>query len=194
MLGGYNRYRVADGGMGRLRLLPPVVRHGLAAILTAVGPGAWDRVGGLLPGFPPALGTKVHKLARVLGADTPGAAYAALTRQWDPSSLLLDPRSSSEALPELRGASPLQSMLLADQTITLPDNMLVKVDRASMAVGLEVRVPFLDHRFVELTWRLPDSAKVRTEALASHDRGRQNLDYPLWTLLMLQSWLEGSAP
>lgn len=255
LLGGYNRYQVADGLPGRMLTLPRPIRSGIGVVLTALTPGGWDRAARLLPGRLPALGTKLHKLARVLKADSHAGAYLALAAQWDPASLLVQPSAGSGvSLTDLPGASDLQDLMLADQLRTLPDNMLVKVDRACGAVGLEVRVPFLDHRFVEFTWRLPDHAKIRSgqgkwlirqllgkhvpaelwqrpklgfdpplaewlrgplrewahdllspdrlsrqgllkpgpvaAAIAAHDRGSENLDYPLWTLLMLQSWLE----
>lgn len=255
LLGGYNRYRMATGGLSRLLALPAALRTGLAAGVRGISPAAWDRIGRVASVRTPDLGTKAHKLAGALSANDPLAAYRVLARQWDPRNVMVDPPSLLPASPPQPHASALASMLLADQLRTLPDDMLVKVDRASMAVALEVRVPFLDHRFVELTWRLPDRAKVRdgrgkwlvrevlhrhvpeelwdrpklgfdpplatwlrgplrewahdllapgrlhqqgilrpeavAAALAEHDSGRKNHDYPLWTLLMLEAWLDG---
>lgn len=256
LLGGYNRYQVAHGGLSRLFGLPAPLRTGISAGVRSIPPAAWDRLAALTPARTPDLGTKAHKLAAALRAEDSLAAYGILATQWDPGQVMVAPPAPS-ARPRTAdpSRSPLAAMLLADQLTTLPDDMLVKVDRASMAVALEVRVPFLDHRFVELTWRLPDRAKVRdgrgkwlvrqildrhvpqalwdrpkvgfdpplaawlrgplnewahdllatdrlqrqgilrprvvAQALAEHESGRRNHDYALWTLLMLQSWLDG---
>jgi len=259
LLGGYNRYRIAQGGLSRLLGLPRPLRRSAARALTMTGPDGWDRLARFVPGTPPAVGTKAHKLADVLSAPDQMGAYAVLASQWDPATVMVQPPPPpSPAEPWLAGGTPLAAMLLADQQRTLPDDMLVKVDRASMAVALEVRVPFLDHRFVELSWRLPERVKVRDgrgkwlvrqilsqyvpqglwdrpkmgfdppladwlrgplrewthdllspdrlrrqgllrpdpilRAVAEHDSGLRNHDYALWTVLMLQSWLNRAAP
>ncbi|MFW5469854.1 asparagine synthase (glutamine-hydrolyzing) [Knoellia sp. CPCC 206435] len=162
LLGGYNRYLVGHGPVGRLLSLPRPVRRLGASALRRPSVRSWDRVGARAPRPVPELGTKLHKLGHVLGsADVPGA-HAMLARVWQPQEVMADhpARPWGRPVPP-PGLSPLESMLWADQVLTLPDDMLVKVDRASMAVGLEVRVPFLDHRFVELSWRLPVRTKVR---------------------------------
>lgn len=161
LLAGYNRYRVAQGRFAAAHRLPAVLRRAASAGLTAVPPAAWDRLGRVAPGGVPALGTKIHKLARAIEAPDAVSAYEALAIQWEPDRVMVHPRTYDRDRRTLGGGSALDQMLLADQERTLPDNMLVKVDRASMAVALEVRVPFLDHRFVEFTWRLPERAKVR---------------------------------
>lgn len=205
LLAGYNRYRVARGAVASLLALPRPLRAAASVVLKAGSPGAWSRLGRLLPGLPPDLGTKVHKLAGTLGAADTLAAYELLATQWDPAQLMAVPPAASLGRGvDLPGGSALERMMLVDQVRTLPDNMLVKVDRASMATALEVRVPFLDHRFVELSWHLPERAKVRDgqgkwlvrQVLARHvprelwDRPKIGFDPPLadWLRGPLSEW------
>lgn len=165
ILAGYNRYRAGHGLVGRLGGLPVGVRRAGRRALTAIPAARWDSVGGALGGRLPAFGDKAHKLGGLLEATDPYDAYLRLATLWEPATLLPGvvepPTAVTDRSSPPPGADPLHRMLFADTSVTLPDDMLVKVDRASMAVALEVRVPLLDHRLVELSWRLPTSAKVR---------------------------------
>jgi asparagine synthase (glutamine-hydrolysing) len=112
-------------------------------------PGA---VGGLLSG------DKIHKAAGVVGLGTPDDIYASLISLWQrPEAIVIgaaEPASLGDT-PGLPQSDPVRRMMFLDLVTYLPDDILVKVDRASMAVGLEGRVPLLDHRLVEFSWRLP---------------------------------------
>ena len=90
-------------------------------------PAAWDRLGHLLPGGLPALGTKVHKVAGVLGASDPLDAYHSLVVQWDPQEVMARPVSGVPRPAALDGGPPLDSMLLADQlgVSQAPDQVLI---------------------------------------------------------------------
>ena len=199
---GYNRYLVAHGPLAHLQRLPRPVRAAVGAGLRRVPTSGWDRLGAVSERVPPALATKVSKLVEVLAAHDPADAYRRLAEHWDVGRLLQVGTSHSGHRISL--GRPLEDMLLADQRHTLPDDMLVKVDRASMAVALEVRVPLLDHRLVELAWRLPRRAKVRggrgkwvlRQALHRHlprelvDRPKLGFDPPLgdWLRGPLREW------
>jgi asparagine synthase (glutamine-hydrolysing) len=172
LFAGYNRHVWANRVWSSVRWLPRVVRDVQASAITAVSPGAWDslfeRVGPLLPkalrhGTP---GYKLHKMADVLSAPSPEAIYSRLSSHWDaPTSVVRDASEPVTALADPAHAARLPSfvekMLYLDLVTYLPDDVLTKVDRASMAVGLEARVPLLDHRVVEFAWRLPLSMKYR---------------------------------
>lgn len=164
LFGGYNRYRLAERHWPRLKSLPHGLRSALATALTIPSPSAWDSLLG--PFLPKGLGQpgdKLYKLASIAGSKDLDALYKRLISLWpDPAALIVggsEPERLPGSFPASLGA--MERMQGADMLTYLPDDILTKVDRASMAVALEVRVPFLDHRLVEQSWHLPANAKLR---------------------------------
>ncbi|MGH9074734.1 MAG: asparagine synthetase B family protein, partial [Acidimicrobiales bacterium] len=168
--GGYNRHAWGGPVWSVASRLPRPARQAAGSALSSVSPAAWDaafgRVGRLLP--PRARvrnpGSKVHKLAAVLPASGPDDLYRTLVSHWKhPEQVVLGAREAQSLLTAPGGArfSQLsQQMMYLDLVTYLPDDILVKLDRATMGVSLEGRVPMLDHRLVELAWRVPTSMKV----------------------------------
>ena len=144
----------------------------MAVGLQSLSPSRWDSLfallGPLLPmSFSHRLpGDKLHKLAEVLPANSPEAMYYGLTSHWkEPAGVVLNATEPPTTLTD-RNCWPdlsdfIHRMMYMDLITYLPDDILTKVDRASMGVSLEARVPLLDHRVVEFAWRLPLSMKVR---------------------------------
>ena len=167
LFAGYNRYGQGLRVARMLRLLPRPVAMALARSLRAVPPAKWDRLFDIIPSrFRPRLpGDKLQKLADVLGDDATGY-YRALIAQWAGAWSLVkgatapDQVAFSEDIRQ-RFGNELSWMQYADSVTYLPDDILTKVDRASMAVSLEARVPLLDHRVVEFAWQLPEHLKMR---------------------------------
>jgi len=169
---GYNRYQLTHKLWRRLSRVPLPLRRLAARALTSVSPDAWSRVGraagGLLPRAARVaqLGDKVHKGAGVLASESADALYLGLVSHWDdPASVVINGREPPTLLsgnaPDLQGLDDVQRMMALDLLTYLPDDILAKVDRAAMGVSLETRVPFLDHRVVEMAWRLPLDMKLR---------------------------------
>jgi len=172
LFGGYNRYAQGLEILSRLHRLPRPARRLLAGSLRALPPGAWDRLFALASPLLPAsmkvrlAGDKLHKLAGILGLQGEKALYRGLVSHWDapeqvvPGSREL-PTVLTDPARQARLADFTDYMMFTDLVSYLPDDILVKVDRASMGVSLEARVPLLDHRIVEFAWRLPRHMKVR---------------------------------
>jgi len=163
LFAGYTRHRFAN----RIQSMPPRVAQLLASGLDMAGPAVWDRLFKLVPARrrPSYGGDKMQKTAAML-REGPQGAYRSLVSAWDdPEAIVLGAREPKGAIfdPDLAAALPdgLDRMQYLDTLTYLPDDILTKVDRASMAVGLEVRVPILDHRVVEFSWRLPSRFKMR---------------------------------
>jgi asparagine synthase (glutamine-hydrolysing) len=170
VFGGYNRYVTGSRLRRRLRRVPAPLLQGAASLAAAIPPMAWDRVGSLADRMLPTgnrgvvTGNNMQKLASVLDAKDADTLFARLVSTWqDPASVVC---GGSEPEPPWRtmGAAVgglASRMMLLDLMGYLPDDVLAKVDRASMATSLEVRAPLLDHRVVEFAWRLPIHQKIR---------------------------------
>lgn len=180
LFGGYNRYFWGPRIWSKLSWLPFSVRQSLGAAISALPVNGWDalsRPANILLGDRGVsrAGDKAHKLAaRLRNVRNLDDLYYSLISEWqdpaqvvlgehgralvEPSSLLNDPLPGCDI--DGVANSPLR-MMYQDCIMYLPDDILCKVDRAAMAVSLETRVPFLDHRVVELAWRLPLHMKMR---------------------------------
>ena len=171
LFGGYNRYVLTSLLWRRISRLPLPLRQLVGAGIGSLPPTAWNAL--LRPAqslIPPSLrqanvGDKLHKGAGVLASPSVDALYLGLVTHWDSDCLVL---GAEEPLTYLRGrslpltgADEIQRMMALDTITYLPDDILVKVDRAAMGVSLETRVPLLDHRVVEFAWQLPQHLKVR---------------------------------
>jgi asparagine synthase (glutamine-hydrolysing) len=169
LFGGYNRYLNAARLWSTLRKLPRPARAAVSAGFGAMPAGAWDGLARLLPGKnrPPHFGAKVRKGLRLAGA-AGGLedVFASFLDEWSgESSPVLgdggDPGLCAFDLDLGPDAPDAVRMMYCDAISYLPDDILCKVDRAAMAVSLETRVPFLDHRVAELAARIPIGMKIR---------------------------------
>jgi len=165
---GYNRYFWAQRIWSAISPMPQWTRHGVRRAIGVMPVGPINSVGNLLSGLgmPRQLGDKLHKASRILSADSIDAVYRRLISQWDSPEMINlhdEPKSGVIWDDQLRHdiADPMARMQLLDMMTYLPDDILTKVDRASMAYALEVRVPLIDHRVIEFAWRLPRSFLVR---------------------------------
>jgi asparagine synthase (glutamine-hydrolysing) len=169
LFGGYNRYVGGARLWARLKRLPGPLRAAAGAGFGTMPPAAWNGLSGLLPGGrrPPHFGTKVQKAFRTMGsAGSLEALFASFVGEW-----------SGQGSPVLGADGDVQAggfdldvgvpapdsvrMMYCDALSYLPDDILCKVDRAAMAVSLETRVPFLDHRVAALAARIPVGMKIR---------------------------------
>ena len=165
---GYQRYIQGYQVWRGLRLLPTLLRQVLGSLMQAVPGAPLELLVKLLPKrFQiPHVVDRLPKLGEVVKERSGESYYHRLVSHWkDPAAVVLggvEPRtlfSMPECLPTLPGLR--ERMMYLDSLTYLPDDILTKVDRASMAVSLEARVPLLDHRVVEFAWRVPMSLKYR---------------------------------
>jgi len=171
LFGGYNRYRFVPAVERYTARWPRVLRRGVAGALGGVPWSFSNAAAGVATGRlsekrlvrNPA--DKLQKLATVLASDDAMSAYWSLLERWPQSISLVGPDDPGLRLLKagsLRegGLDDVAYMMLLDTKYYLPDQILAKVDRATMGVSLESRAPLLDHRLLECAWRWPTEARV----------------------------------
>lgn len=166
---GYSRYAFVNSLWNALKRIPGPVAKAAAALIHAVPPLLIDKYLGMLPlrgRLKNSPGDKFHRLAGHLKTQDPASIYLFALSMWpDPSAVVLESHEHDHLYKAIRDSSAMptapEMAMLTDLSNYLTDDILVKVDRASMAASLEARVPLLDHRVVEFAWRLPLHFKVR---------------------------------
>lgn len=170
LFGGYTRYGQADRLWRILGRIPQSVRAASAKAICTLFPSNWNRLttpfSPLLPANLRNIGDKAHKLAELLSYKDRLSFYRSFVAYWErPETLVIGGNEHRNYFAENLNPAEVKtyydSMMLVDSLTYLPDDILVKVDRAAMGVSLETRVPLLDHRVVEFASRIPLNMKVR---------------------------------
>ena len=218
LFGGYNRYHLGRRAWQELCIAPRAVRAAISRAILGVRPERWNALTRPLATLLPNrmrqgnLGHKLHRLAEVMGASDFKALYRMLVSHWThPASVVLGATElpgtvGGRPWPPVAETNPVQWMMDCDLVSYLPDDILVKVDRAAMAVSLETRAPYLDHRLVEFAARLSPELKVRggtgkrvlREVLYRHvprelvERPKMGFGVPIdsWLRGPLRAWAE----
>lgn len=211
---GYDRYRQGASLRRRLGWIPQPLRAMAAALVCSIPERGWDMALAAFLAVPEGkepTGQRLHRLAEYLQSRSVDDLHRMLLSRWrDPATVVLGAREPLSLLADLvppRGDRPdAERMMLLDTLTYLPDDILTKVDRASMHVSLECRAPLLDHRVVEFAWALPLDLKLRNgqskwalrQVLYRHvpaeliERPKMGFEVPvgLWLRGPLRDWAE----
>lgn len=172
LFGGYNRYLFTRRIWKGLRRVPYPVRKMISNLILHLPP---EKIDGMYRLIRPmirsrrrwsAVGDRAHKFTGFLHSQDPGSIYMQALSHWDrPTEVVCGASEPDTVAHFVQDAMSLptveEAMMLTDLVHYLPDDILTKVDRASMAVNLEARVPLLDHKVVEFAWKLPLRFKIR---------------------------------
>ncbi|APO51413.1 asparagine synthase (glutamine-hydrolyzing) [Bradyrhizobium diazoefficiens] len=211
LFSGYGRYQSTANFWRPRAKIPLALRRLVSSSICAVPPSTYNSIARYVPHFRrvPRVGQKAHRLAQILSMSSINSVYYQVLSQ-NQDNLV---KGSQEVRTACWGRNleillpePVDRMRYLDMCTYLPDDILTKVDRASMAVALEVRVPFLDHRLVEWVWKLPSFHNARARrpkhllrrVLARHvpdhlvERPKMGFGIPLadWLRGPLRNWAE----
>ncbi|MDA8387054.1 MAG: asparagine synthase (glutamine-hydrolyzing) [Nitrospiraceae bacterium] len=171
LFAGYGRYRRARSIWGTIGWMPMPARRAAATVLAAMPQRALESILSLPgPALPERLRRSVlarrQKVMEFMKIDNRVDMYLRLVSHWAaPEAVVVASEEPPTRLTDRASQADLkdftQTMLFLDLVSYLPDDILVKVDRAAMGTSLETRLPFLDHRVVEFAWKVPVSMKIR---------------------------------
>ena len=169
LFGGYNRYLLVPRVWKWSHRLPERIKTRIAKTLMTRHSTLAHYYEKISPSLPrryriEMAGEKLQKLADIFGAASLDEMYQRLRAYGDVSACLnshLEPDNTHAPRPVPQGLHPAERMMYRDMVEYLPDDILMKVDRAGMGASLEVRAPYLDHRVVEFVWGLPLRLKLR---------------------------------
>jgi asparagine synthase (glutamine-hydrolysing) len=218
LFGGYDRYQQIERLERIRKLLPAGVRRIFGSAVERIPIQTWDRLGSALPrplvpsGLRHRTGHRMHKVARLLTAHDAPDVYASLMSVENGAGGVVlgaddaPPAFGGVPTEQLTGLRPFERAMLIDALTYLPGDLLTKVDRASMAVSLEVRVPFLDPDLFGFAWGLSHNHRVRNgqgkwvlhellrRSLPDHliDRPKMGFGVPVgqWLRGPLRSWAD----
>src|SRR3984893_11624425 len=213
LFSGYDRYQWTENVWRPSAKMPLALRRLVSSSIRAVPPSTYNSLARHVPYFRrvPRVGQKAHLLAQILSESSIDSMYYhAISHHRDPETLVKGSQEERTACwgqdLEVLLPDPVDRMRYLDMCTYLPDDILTKVDRASMAVALEVRVPLLDHRLVEWVWKLPSFQNARARrpkhllrrVLARHvpdrlvERPKMGFGVPLadWLRGPLRNWAE----
>jgi len=213
MFAGYDRYERANRLHQALAKTPRAAVAVAAALVRSISPRKWDTILGALPKSyrRTVTGDRLYKLANAIVVDDDDYFYKSFVSLWhDPNNVVLGATEPHGPLDDSTIDTDMpnyvERLQLLDMMVYLPDDILTKVDRASMAVSLEARVPMLDHRVVEYVWSLPSEVKSGTwgqkrllrKVLRRYvpekltDRPKKGFGVPIgeWLRVPLRDWAE----
>ncbi len=168
LFSGYNRYKISEKFWNVLSKIPHPIRQIISGGIQSVPPKYWNTFSNLttLGKKYNNFGDKMHKGSKVLESKNLYEVYYKLISNWEnPTAVVLNSNEPNTLLTTLKSKltefNNQEKMMILDSLTYLPDDILVKVDRAGMSTSLETRMPFLDHELIEYVWKLPHSFKNR---------------------------------
>lgn len=204
ILGGYQRHTHIPALWNKISWMPSSVRRAAGRVVVNIPQSAYDKINPAYPQF----GRRIHRMGQVVAQGDTQSLYTALLQVWPEEGVVpgaakvMTPLDDPAMWPQ--GLSLAEKMIYADTLSYRPNDLMVKTDRAAMAVALEARAPLMDYELCEYSWRLPMNMKIRglegkwllRRVLEKHvpkslwDRPKSGFNAPLhqWLKSPLKAW------